>query len=122
LGLSRAKSRALVGLASGMGEHRFDLEALLGEKDETAIRILTGWPGIGRWTAEYFLLRGAGRLDSFPGDDVGGRNHLQRWLGLVDKMDYAGVEAALAAWRPYAGLIYLHLLLNGLAEEGLLAV
>ncbi len=66
LGLSRAKSRALVGLASGMGEHRFDLEALLGEKDETAIRILTGWPGIGRWTAEYFLLRGAGRLDLFP--------------------------------------------------------
>jgi DNA-3-methyladenine glycosylase II len=122
LGLSRAKSRSLVGLASAVVEHRFDLEALLGENDETAIRMLTGWPGIGRWTAEYFLLRGAGRLDSFPGDDVGGRNHLQRWLGLTDKLDYESVEETLAAWKPYAGLVYLHLILNGLAEEGRLAV
>jgi DNA-3-methyladenine glycosylase II len=122
LGLSRAKSRSLVGLACALVDHRLDLEALLGENDETAIQILTGWPGIGRWTAEYFLLRGAGRLDSFPGDDVGGRNHLQHWLGMEEKLDYKRVEDTLAAWRPYAGLIYLHLLLNGLAESGVLAV
>ena len=122
LGLSRAKSRSLVGLASGIVGHRLDLEALLGEDDEKAIQILTGWPGIGRWTAEYFLLRGAGRLDSFPGDDVGGRNHLQHWLGLADKLDYQRVEETLAVWKPYAGMIYLHLLLNGLAEKGVLVV
>jgi DNA-3-methyladenine glycosylase II len=122
LGLSRAKSRSLVGLATALVDHRLDLEAVLGEDDETAIRMLTGWPGIGRWTAEYFLLRGAGRLDSFPGDDVGGRNHLQRWLGITDKLDYQRVEENLAAWRPYAGLIYLHLLLNGLVENGLVVV
>jgi DNA-3-methyladenine glycosylase II len=122
LGLTRAKSRSLVGLATGVVNHRIDLEALLGENDETARQVLTSWPGIGRWTAEYFLLRGAGRLDSFPGDDVGGRNHLQRWLGLADKLDYQRVEESLAAWKPYAGLIYLHLLLNGLVEDGLLVV
>jgi DNA-3-methyladenine glycosylase II len=38
--------------------------------------------GAGRWTAEYVLLRGFGRLHAFPGDDVGARNNLQRWLGL----------------------------------------
>ena len=122
LGLSRAKSRSLVGLASGLAEHRLDLETLLGEDDETVIKSLTGLPGIGRWTAEYFLLRGAGRLHSFPGDDVGGRNHLKRWLGMEDRLDYEKVEEALAAWKPYAGLIYLHLLLKGLAENGQVVV
>jgi DNA-3-methyladenine glycosylase II len=121
-GLTRAKSRSLVGLASGLTDHRVDLEALLGEDDETAIKSLTSLPGIGRWTAEYFLLRGAGRLHSFPGDDVGGRNHLQRWLGMAEKLDYERVEQALAAWKPYAGLIYLYLLLNGLVEDGRVVV
>lgn len=122
LGLSRAKSRALVGLASGLVDRSLDLEGLLGENDETAIRRLTSLPGIGRWTAEYFLLRGAGRLDSFPGDDVGGRKHLQHWLGMAEKLDYEKVEETLAIWKPYAGLIYLHLLLKGLVENGQVTV
>ena len=37
--------------------------------------------GIGRWTGEYVLLRGLGRINVFPGDDVGARNRLARWLG-----------------------------------------
>ena len=41
-------------------------------------------------------------MHSFPGDDVGGRNHLQRWLGMTDKLDYGRVEQALAAWKPHA--------------------
>ena len=73
---------------------------------------------MGRWTAEYVLLRGLGRLEVFPGDDVGARNNLRRWLGLPDALDYAGVHDAVAPWQSYAGLVYLHLLVDRLAAAG----
>jgi hypothetical protein len=41
-----------------------------------------------------------------------------RWLGLDESIDYEGVSRTLDQWRQYAGLIYLHLLLKGLAEAG----
>jgi hypothetical protein len=41
---------------------------------------------------------------------------------MEEKLDYERVEDALAAWKPYAGLIYLHLLMNGLAESGVMVV
>lgn len=40
--------------------------------------------GVGRWTAEYVLLRRLGRLHVFPGDDVGAQKSLARWLGRSD--------------------------------------
>ena len=43
---------------------------------------LLGLRGVGRWTAEvHVLLRGLGRLQVFPGDDVGAQKSLARWLG-----------------------------------------
>jgi DNA-3-methyladenine glycosylase II len=73
--------------------------------------------GVGRWTAEYVLLRGLGRLHVFPGDDIGARNNLQRWLGILEPLDYDGVQRVLARWQPFQGLVYLHLLLWGLHSE-----
>jgi DNA-3-methyladenine glycosylase II len=69
---------------------------------------------VGRWTAEYVLLRGLGRLHVFPGDDVGGRNNLQRWLRRSKPFSYAALHRTLARWQPYAGLVYFHLLLDRL--------
>ena len=59
--------------------------------------------GVGRWTAEYVLLRGLGRLHIFPGDDVGAQKRLARWLGRSGPMDYAGVCRAVERWQPHAG-------------------
>ena len=73
---------------------------------------------MGRWTAEYVLLRGLGRTHVFPGDDVGARNNLQRWLQLAKPLDYQGVQRVLSRWDGYAGLVYFHLLLDRLAEAG----
>jgi DNA-3-methyladenine glycosylase II len=73
--------------------------------------------GVGRWTAEYVLLRGLGRLHVFPGDDVGARNNLQRWLGLLEPLDYEGAQRTLAQWAPFQGLVYFHLLLRSLQLE-----
>ncbi len=75
---------------------------------------------MGRWTAEYVLLRGLGRRHIFPGDDVGGRNGLTRWLKLRKPLDYRRVRRVMARWKGYGGLIYFHLLLDRLATAGVL--
>ena len=76
--------------------------------------------GVGRWTSEYVLLRGLGRLHVFPGDDVGAQKRLARWLGRSRRLDYADVRRAVKQWQPYAGLVYFHLLLDGLSQAGTL--
>lgn len=119
LKFSRQKTRALIELSSAVVEGELNLEELALLDDEAAVaRLLQLW-GVGRWTAEYALLRGLGRLDVFPGDDVGARKNLQRWLRLKKPLDYESVRRTLRQWEPYAGLIYFHLLLDRLAEAGL---
>jgi len=114
LGFSRQKAQAIIDLAQALAEHRLDLDAIEQIDDATAVERLQGLRGVGRWTAEYALLRGLGRLHVFPGDDVGARNNLQRWLGFLEPLDYEGVRQTLARWAPFQGLVYLHLLLNSL--------
>lgn len=120
LGFSTQKGRALVEAAEAIAQGKLDLEALAGVDDDTAMARLLALRGVGRWTAEYVLLRGLGRTHIFPGDDVGARNNLARWLGLAEPLDYARVARTLAVWKPYGGLIYFHLLLDRLAQAGYL--
>jgi DNA-3-methyladenine glycosylase II len=118
LGFSHQKARAIVELARAITAEQLDLDALASLDNATAVRRLCQLRGVGRWTAEYTLLRGLGRLEVFPGDDVGARKNLRRWLGLPDPLDYASVREAVASWQPYAGLVYLHLLRDRLAAAG----
>lgn len=120
LGYSASKGRALVGVADALATGQLDLEALSALDDDAAAARLLALRGIGRWSAEYVLLRGLGRTHIFPGDDVGARNNLRRWLGLDEPLNYGGVEHVLAGWRPYGGLIYFHLLLDRLVQAGYL--
>ncbi|MFN3929638.1 MAG: DNA-3-methyladenine glycosylase family protein, partial [Thermoflexus sp.] len=120
LGFSRQKARSILALAEAVVSGAVDLEAWERLADAEATARLQGLRGIGRWSAEYALLRGMGRLHIFPGDDVGARNHLRRWLGRRRPLDYEGVRRALAPWQPYAGLVYFHLLLKHLEEQGIL--
>jgi DNA-3-methyladenine glycosylase II len=122
LGFSAQKTRAFRDLSRGILARKVDLEGLKNFKNEDATNTLLALRGVGRWTAEYVLLRGLGRLDVFPGDDVGAQNHLATWLHRPARMDYASVRRALQRWQPYSGLIYFHLLLESLAEAGKLAV
>lgn len=119
LGFSLTKARAIIGAARAIVAGEVDLESLELLEDDAAIERLTGLYGVGRWTAEYVMLRGLGRLHIFPGDDVGARNKLERFLDIESKLDYEGVARVLERWRPYAGVIYLHLLLDSLSEAGL---
>ena len=120
IGFSHQKVRALLGLARAVARGELDLELLQQEHDAVVQQRLLELRGVGRWTAEYVLLRGLGRLHVFPGDDVGARKRLGRWLGRSQPLDYAGVQHAATRWRPYAGLVYFHLLLDGLSHAGVL--
>jgi DNA-3-methyladenine glycosylase II len=120
LGFSGAKARSIVELAAGIGAGTFDPSGIERLDDREALQALLRLRGVGRWTAEYALLRGLGRLHVFPGDDVGARNNLARWLDCRQPLDYTHVQAAVHRWRPFAGLVYFHLLLANLAEHGTL--
>jgi DNA-3-methyladenine glycosylase II len=118
LGFSRAKAEAVINAAREMYDGALDLEGLAGIGDSAACELLKRLRGVGRWTAEYVMLRGLGRLHVFPGDDVGARNKLKSFLGFRDKLDYQKVGQLASAWRPYAGVVYFHLLVDSLSSAG----
>jgi DNA-3-methyladenine glycosylase II len=122
LGFSLQKGRAMIEFARAIALKGLNLEDLTELPDEKAIECLCRLRGVGRWSAEYVLLRGLGRTHVFPGDDVGARKNLQRWLNFVKPLDYAGVHRTVERWHPYGGLVYFHLLLDRLDEAGFLAV
>jgi len=120
IGFSRQKVHALLALARAIERGQIDLERLVREDDAEVCAQLLELRGVGRWTAEYVMLRGLGRLHVFPGDDVGAQKRLARWLGRSRPLDYAGVRRVVEPWQPYAGLVYFHLLLDGLSHAGAL--
>lgn len=121
LGFNFQKARAMIDVSRAIVEGRLDLEALAAASDEAALQTLMELRGVGRWTAELTMLRGMGRWHIFPAGDLGARNGLARWLRLRKPLDAARAQRLLARWRPYAGLIYFHMLMNGLDEAGYLS-
>lgn len=117
---SYQKARYIAGLAQSIVQGELNLDEIDSLDDQSAIEHLCGLKGVGRWTAEYILLRGLGRTHIFPADDVGARNHLQRWLSLPEKLNYAEVHRVLKPWQDYGGLVYFHLLLKSLSEKSVL--
>ena len=121
LGFSANKAQVLIDISSAIRDRRLNLESLAELDNQVAIERLVELKGVGRWTAEYVLLRGLGRLDIFPGDDVGARKKLAHFLGKKEPFDYDGVRRAVGGWQPYAGLIYFHLLLARIEKAGWLS-
>jgi DNA-3-methyladenine glycosylase II len=118
LGFSTNKSRALLGISSAIRERRLNLQSLVQFDNQPALERLMELKGVGRWTAEYVLLRGLGRSDIFPGDDVGARKNLAQFLRKKKPLDYDGVHRAVTGWQPYGGFIYFHLLLSRISRAG----
>jgi DNA-3-methyladenine glycosylase II len=118
-GFSSSKARTIIDTARAVVADDLDLEALARFDDGAAIERLTSLRGIGRWTAEYVLLRGLGRLNIFPGDDVGAHNKLRRLFAIDAPLDHQAVQRLVAPWHPYAGVVYFHLLLDSLSQAGL---
>jgi DNA-3-methyladenine glycosylase II len=101
-GLSRQKSgyaRSLAGLVTS-GE--LDL-ARLPEDDEAAIAELVRIKGIGRWSAEIYLLFAEGRPDIWPAGDLAVQIETGRLLGLDARPSEKQTRALAETWRPHRG-------------------
>jgi DNA-3-methyladenine glycosylase II len=101
-GMSRQKSGYIRSLAELVISGELDLEKLPGD-DEEAIALLTKIKGIGRWSAEIYLLFAEGRADVFPAGDLAVMVELGRLLGLPDRPNEKQLRELAEPWRPYRG-------------------
>ncbi|MCS5712266.1 DNA-3-methyladenine glycosylase 2 [Candidatus Berkiella aquae] len=115
LGFSLRKANTLIQIAKTLQNKDDELQVQMSlmTNDEIA-EYLKKIKGIGRWSAEYILLRGLGRINIFPGDDIGAQKNLKRYFNLTKELDYDVVMKVLQPWSPYAGFVYFHLLLDNL--------
>ncbi len=100
-GLSAAKAAALRDLAAKVRDGTVPLAELHALEDEEVIARLIPVRGIGRWTAQMFLIFSLGRLDVLPTADFGLRSGVRREYGLPDLPDARSLEALAEPWRPY---------------------
>jgi DNA-3-methyladenine glycosylase II len=101
-GLSRQKIAYARSLADEVRSGRLDF-ARLPADDEAAIAALTRAHGIGRWTAEVYLLFAEGRGDIFPAGDLAVRQEIGLILGLDAAPTEKQVRALAERWRPHRG-------------------
>lgn len=102
VGLSRQKASYLLDLAEECLDGTVRLDRIGRLTDDAVIAMLTKVKGIGRWTAEMFLIFSLGRLDVLPVDDLGVRAAIRDWYGLDDLPDKKTCVKIAAPWRPYA--------------------
>lgn len=101
IGFSRAKIRYGRGLAHALLDRQIDLDAVAQMADEDAIAHLIRAPGIGRWTAECYLLFALGRPDVWPAGDLAVREAAGRLLGLPVRPAIGEMAAIAEPWRPW---------------------
>ena len=101
VGVSRQKARYLRDLCEKVNAGTVPLTAVDGLSDEEVIVALTQITGIGRWTAEMFLIFRLQRLDVLPVDDLGIVNAIQRAYRLRKKPTADRLRKLGEAWRPY---------------------
>ncbi|MFN0070664.1 MAG: DNA-3-methyladenine glycosylase family protein [Chloroflexota bacterium] len=101
---SRQKSRYILNLAHEVVEGRLDLNALYAMPAETALERLQQLKGVGRWTAEYVLMRGVGQPDVIPAGDGGLRRIIGQQYGmgrLATEHEVRAIAEAWTGWRSY---------------------
>ena len=101
-GMSRQKAGYLRSLAELVISGELDLDNLPAD-DEEAIALLTKIKGIGRWSAEIYLLFAEGRADIFPAGDLAVLIEIGRLMGLPEKPSEKQLRELAEAWRPYRG-------------------
>lgn len=108
-GLSRPKISYLRDLARRVIDGELDLGALHDLPDEAVIRQITGVKGLGRWSADMFLMFHLARPDVLPVGDLGIRRAVERAYDLPDLPDADTLHAVAAPWRPERTLACLYL-------------
>ncbi|MCY7338903.1 MAG: DNA-3-methyladenine glycosylase 2 family protein [Sphingomonas bacterium] len=101
-GLSRQKAGYARSLAGLVLSGELDL-ARLPADDEEAIALLTKIKGIGRWSAEIYLLFAEGRGDVWPAGDLAVQIEIGRLLGMDERPSEKQLRTLAEAWRPHRG-------------------
>ena len=101
IGLSRQKITYLKEIATQIQDGALQLARLPMHSDAEVILQLMGVKGIGRWTAEMFLIFALGRLDVFPVDDLGIRKAMQRAYGYKRLPAPVTMHRHTRKWIPY---------------------
>ena len=104
-GLSRAKLVAIRDLAERTRARDLDLDALAGLPDDEVVTRLMRVRGIGRWTAEMYLIFDLGRPDVWPTGDLGVRTGLGRVLGMPAPPTPAEMELIGVGYRPWRSAV-----------------
>jgi DNA-3-methyladenine glycosylase II len=99
-GLSAGKQRALRDLAARVEDGRLSLRSIGHREDEAVIEELVAVRGIGRWTAQMFLLFQLGRPDVMAPDDLGLQEGLRILDGLEERPGPRELAARAEAWAP----------------------
>ena len=104
VGISNQKARYLTDLTQKCLAEDVRLHRIGRLDDEQVIEQLTQVKGIGRWTAEMFLMFSLGRPDVLPVDDLGIRSAIRNLYGLAELPDKATCSEIAAPWRPFASV------------------
>lgn len=100
-GLSASKVRSLRDLAEKVHTKAVPMSSLTELGDEEVIEALLPVRGIGRWTAQMFLIFSLGRPDVLPVDDLGLRAAVQQSYEMADLPDRTTLTTLAEPWRPY---------------------
>lgn len=107
-GLSRMKASYALSLAGHVADGSLPLHALPTD-DEEAIRLISSVRGIGRWSAEIYLLFAEGRSDIFPAGDLAVQVQAGRMFGDGSRPGEKALREMAEAWRPERGVAALFL-------------
>lgn len=107
-GLSGQKASYVHALAAAVASGNLDFGALPSD-DEAAIAALTAVKGIGRWSAEIYLLFAEGRPDVFPAGDLAVQIELGKILGLDSRPTEKRTRDLAEPWRPHRGALAVFL-------------
>ena len=100
-GFSRAKTRYVRALAEAVASGKLDFDALHQADDETVVQTLTELPGIGRWTAEMYLIFALNRPDVLPLGDAAVVAALRTLYPLPEKQWESQALEIAEPWRPW---------------------
>ena len=103
-GLSRPKVAHARSLAAAFAEGQLSAAGLAAMEDEEAIAAMVAVRGLGRWTAEVYLLFALGRHDVFPAGDLALAASAAHLKGIPDRPAPAALRTLAETWRPYRAL------------------
>ena len=109
VGLSIQKASYIKNIADAFYNEKVNVENYFTMKDEEIITDLIKVKGVGKWTAEMFLLFTLRRPDIFPVTDLGVQKGFQKFYSLdeIPTIDFMNQKAE--RWRPYRSIVTLHL-------------